>query len=113
MLKLAADENIESAVVRGLVRLDIVRIQDVGLSGATDPDVLQWAAQAGRVLVSHDRRTLRTFAYERILAGKFMPGLALFTTRLPLGVAIDELRLFAMASTEGEWEGQVVFLPLR
>lgn len=40
MLKLAADENFNNDIVRGLLRrnptLDIVRVQDVGLSGADD-----------------------------------------------------------------------------
>ena len=40
MLRLAADENFNKDIVRALLRrkrnLDIVRIQDVGLSGADD-----------------------------------------------------------------------------
>ena len=52
MLRLAADENFNNNVIRGLLRrvpaLDIVRIQDVGLSGADDPSVLEWAALEGR-----------------------------------------------------------------
>jgi hypothetical protein len=40
MLRLAADENFNADVVRGLLRrfpnLDIVRVQDAGLSGADD-----------------------------------------------------------------------------
>ena len=61
MLRLAADENFNNNIVRGLLRqrpgLDIVRIQDVGLSGADDPTVLEWAAQEGRVLLTHDAST--------------------------------------------------------
>ena len=38
MLRLAADENFNNRIVRGLLHrkpdLDIVRIQDIGLSGA-------------------------------------------------------------------------------
>jgi predicted nuclease of predicted toxin-antitoxin system len=60
MLRLAADENFNGDIVRGLLRrnpkLDIVRVQDVGLSGADDPSVLQSAADRGRILVTHDRR---------------------------------------------------------
>jgi hypothetical protein len=41
MLKFIADENFNNNIVRGLLRrqsdLDLVRIQDVGLSGADDP----------------------------------------------------------------------------
>jgi predicted nuclease of predicted toxin-antitoxin system len=62
MLRLAADENFNGDIVRGLLRrnpkLDIVRVQDVGLSGADDPSVLQWAADQGRVVVTHDISTL-------------------------------------------------------
>jgi hypothetical protein len=78
MLKLAADENFNNDIVRGLLRrerhLDRVRIQDVGLSGATDPELLAWAAREGRVLLTHDVSTLRHFAYERVYAGLPMPG---------------------------------------
>ena len=51
MLRLAIDENFNNDVVRGLLRrraeLDLVRIQDAGLSGADDPMVLEWAARKG------------------------------------------------------------------
>src|SRR3990172_5124193 len=57
MLRLAADENFNGDIVRGILRrnpkLDIVRVQDVGLSGADDPSVLQWAADQGRIVVAH------------------------------------------------------------
>ncbi len=62
MLRLAADENFNNDIVRGLWRrkseLDIVHIQDVGLSGADDPTVLEWAAREGRVLLTHDVTTM-------------------------------------------------------
>lgn len=52
MIRLAADEDFNNNIVRGLLRrkpdLDIVRIQDVGLSGADDPAVLEWCARAAR-----------------------------------------------------------------
>jgi predicted nuclease of predicted toxin-antitoxin system len=55
---LAADENFNNDIGRGLLRrrpdLDILRVQEVGLSGADDPTVLEWAAREGRVLFSHD-----------------------------------------------------------
>ena len=58
MLRLAADENFNNDILRGLIRrnpiIDIVRVQDVGLSGADDPAVLAWAASESRVLVTHD-----------------------------------------------------------
>ena len=49
MLALAADENFNNDIVRGALRrkpdLNIIRVQDAGLSGADDPDVLEWACR--------------------------------------------------------------------
>ena len=116
MLRLAADENFNGDIVRGLLRrkpnLDIVRIQDVGLSGADDPSVLQWAADQGRVIVTHDISTLAKHAFDRIAAGQPMPGIFEVTSVAPVGRAIDDLILLAECSFDGEWEGQVRFLPL-
>ncbi len=38
--------------------LDIKRVQDTGLAGVDDPNVLSWAADEGRIIVTHDRRTI-------------------------------------------------------
>ena len=116
MLRLAADENFNGDIVRGLLRrnpkLDIVRVQDVGLSGADDPSVLQWAADQGRIIVTHDISTLAKHAFHRIAAGEPMPGVFEVRSVAPVGQAIDDLILLAECSFEGEWEGQVRFLPL-
>jgi hypothetical protein len=116
MLRLAADENFNGDIVRGLLRrnpkLDVVRVQDVGLSGADDPSVLQWAADQGRIIVTHDISTLAKHAFGRIAAGQPMPGVFEVTSVAPVGQAIDDLILLAECSFEGEWEGQVRFLPL-
>ncbi len=70
MLRFAADENFNNDIVRGLRRrkpdLDILRVQEAGLSGAVDPDVLEWAAREGRVLLTHDVATMTRYAYERL-----------------------------------------------
>ena len=116
MLRLAADENFNGDIVRGLLRrnpkLDIVRVQDVGLSGADDPSVLQWAADQGRIIVTHDISTLAKHAFDRIAAGQPMPGVFEVKSVAPVGQAIDDLILLAECSVDGEWEGQVRFLPL-
>jgi len=117
MLRLAADENLNNALLRGLLRrnpdLDIVRIQDVGLSGADDASVLAWAAAEGRVLLTHDVTTITRHAIERISAGKPMPGVFEISRAVPIGSAIEDILLLVKCSLEGEWEGQVRYLPLR
>jgi len=116
MLRLAADENLNNNIVRGLLRrrpqLDIVRIQDMGLSGADDPTVLEWAAQERRVLLTHDVSTITKYAYERVRAGQTMPGVFEVGRDVAIGRAIDDILLVAEYSLDGEWEGQVCYLPL-
>jgi predicted nuclease of predicted toxin-antitoxin system len=67
MLRLLADENFNGDIVRALLLrqsdLDIVRVQDVGLTGVGDPDILAWAAANDRIILTHDRATLPDYAY--------------------------------------------------
>ena len=60
MLKLVSDENFNADILRGLFRrrpdLDIVPVQDIGLSAAPDSDILAWAAVEDRILLTHCRR---------------------------------------------------------
>jgi hypothetical protein len=117
MLRLLADENLNNDIVRGLLRqrpdLNIVGVQDVGLSGADDPTVLAWAAQERRVLITHDVSTVTKYAYERIRAGQSMPGVFEVSRAVPIGRAIEDILLLAEYSLDDEWEGQVRYLPLR
>ncbi len=116
MLRMAADENLNNDIVRGLIRrnpdLDIVRVQDVGLSGADDATILKWAASERRVLITHDVNTLTYCAYQRVRAGEAMPGVFEVSRSVSVGQAIDDLLLLAECSLEGEWEAQVRYLPL-
>ena len=109
-MRLAADENFNNNIVRGLIRrkpdVDIVRLQDVGLFGADDPAVLEWAAQQGRLLVSHDVTTLTKHAYERLAAGLRMPGVFEVPNTLGIGRAIDDLLLIIDCSLESVGRGR-------
>lgn len=97
MLRLLADENFNGDIVRGLVLrqpdLEIVRAQDVGLAGAEDPDILAWAAENNRIILTHDR-------------------VFILNDRFPVGQAIQELLLVVACSTQAEWSGRAVHLPL-
>jgi len=116
-MRWAADENLNNGIIRGLLRrrpdVDIVRIQDAGLSGADDPTVLEWAAREGRVLLTHDVSTITHFAYERVRSHEPMPGVFEISRSLPVGAVIEDLLLLTDGSLKNEWEGQIRYLPLR
>jgi hypothetical protein len=86
-------------------------VQHVGLSGADDRAVLAWAAQERRIRLTHDISTVTTYADERIRAGQSMPGVFEVSRAVPIGRAIEGILLLAEYSLDGEWEGQVRYLP--
>lgn len=116
LLRFLADENFNNDILRGvLLRLpewDMVRVQDVDLSGAKDPDILEWAAREGRVLLTHDVRTMTASAIARINAGLPMPGIVAVSKSLLIGKVIEDILLLAQCGREGDYEGQVEYLPL-
>lgn len=116
MLRLLADENFHGTVVRGLIRrqpdLDLVRAQDIGLSGIGDSELLAWAAEQSRVTLTHDASTLTAYAWQRVRAGLSMPGVVEVRPNVSFAVAIADILLIAIASEENEWEGQILYLPL-
>lgn len=105
------------AIFRGLLRrqpdLDIVRVQDIGLSGVDDPTLLEWCAQNGRLLLTHDVVTITKFAYERVANGLTMPGVFEFKQSIGHGQATDDILLIAECSLTDEHEGQVLYIPLK
>ena len=116
MLRLLADENFNGDIVRGLLLrqtdLDLVRVQDVGLTGAEDAGVLAWAAENNRIVLTHDRATIADYAYERVADGQEMSGVFILNDHFPVGHAIDEILLMVAFSEQTEWRGRVVYLPL-
>jgi hypothetical protein len=116
MLRLVSDENFNGDIVRGLLRrhpkLDVVRVQDVGLRQTSDPDILDWSAKQVRVLLSHDVSTVPPAAYQRVNEGQPMPGVFIMPDRMPIGQAIEEILFLSLDVDENEWANQVLFLPL-
>ena len=116
MIRLATDENIGKRLLRGLFRreseLDLVRVQDVGLAGADDPTILDWAAAENRVILTHDAETMAGHAYERVIQGRPMPGVVIIRSSAPIGRVLEDLLILATCSDEGEFEGQVRYVPL-
>ena len=115
-LKYLADENFDNRIVRGLLMrkadLDVVRVQDVGLRGATDAENLAFAAREGRVLLTHDVSTIPRHVDARLRQGHRVPGVFEAPQDVPIGGLIADLLLLAECSFESEWEGRILYLPL-
>lgn len=115
-MRLVSDNNFNGDIIRGLLRripvLDLVRVQDVGLADLMDPELLAWAAGQGRILLTHDKKTIPKYAYDRVRRGELMPGVFVMFDKIRVGEGIEALQLAIECSEQEEWENQVVYLPL-
>ncbi len=95
MVRFLADENFNGRILRGVWRerphADIVRVQDTALYAAPDPQVLEWAAQENRIVLTHDVETMIGFARERLEKGEAMAGLIVVRDTVPIGQVIEDL----------------------
>lgn len=113
--KFLVDENLMRRVVQGILRrnpeIDILRVQQVGLSGIGDPKILEWAAQEGRVVLTRDFKTVPKFAYERLAAGLPMAGvIAIDNSKALMGQIIEDILI--LAEFEADCIGQIRYVPL-
>ena len=116
MLRVALDENFNHDIVRGVLRrlpgAQFITARDAGLKRAPDPEVLEWAASERCILLTHDVATMTKYAYDRVRDGLPMPGVFEVGHHVPLAEAIEDIVLIITCGREGEWEGQVRYLPL-
>lgn len=119
-VKYLLDADVPRALFTGLRRedpeLDVVRVQQVGLREAPDPQILAFAAAEGRIVVTKDKATMRGFAAERIKKGERMPGLLVVRPSYlrglsGLGAVIKELCRVNESSEASDWENAIRFIP--
>ena len=116
MLRLLADENFNNHILHGLRRelpdIEIARVQDWYLMNTDDRVVLEWAAENGYVVLTHDQSTAPPLAYERVGNRSVMAGVVVVSGRVPPGKVIENLVLLAYCYEPADMENNVVYLPL-
>jgi hypothetical protein len=115
MLRLLIDQDLDQDILRALIRripqLDAVTAFEIGMSEASDPQLLVWAAQESRVIVTHDRRTMPLHAADLMAEGKHIAGLFVVPRRLSLHQVIADLELMITCSERDEWMNVIRYLP--
>lgn len=79
--------------------------------GASDLDLLLWAADHGRMIVSKDRKTLIAAHSQHVNAGNVTPGLIILGRRLATAEIVDWLDLLSEGNP-ASFASSVLFLPL-
>ena len=114
-LRFQADVNLNELILRAAGRrepaLDFHTAEAAGLGGLPDPTVLERAAEAGRILVTHDLQTMpRHFA--AFITAHQSAGLLLIPQSLPVTAAVDDLLLIWSTMEAEEWINLMWYLPL-
>ncbi len=114
-VRFQADADLKHAIVSATLRhepaIDFQSAIAADLAGRADSDVLAIAARDGRVLVSHDHRTMPAHFGEFIRKHR-SPGVVIASQRLPLSTVVEELLLIWAASDPYEWVNRIAHLPL-
>ncbi len=115
-LRFLADEDLRSAIVRAIRRLEplieLTTIQEAGLTGAVDSFVLDFCFQNHWLLLSHDVNTMKALAEGRIEKQIGMHGLFLIPQDRPTREVAESVLMMWSASEFEEWQNQIVYLPL-
>lgn len=91
--------------------IDCLGAHDGGVLGLPDPDVLSIAADSGRILISHDRKTMPGH-FKRFLETRSSPGLIIVWQDLEIGDAVEDLLLIWAATDAAKWLELLGFLPV-
>jgi len=114
-IRFQADADLNQIIVKATLRLepsiDFQTAQAACLAGLKDPDVLKLAAQQGRILVSHDRRTMPAH-FGRFILSENSPGVIIVSQKLPISQIAEDLLLIWLASEPEEWVNRLRSLPL-
>jgi Domain of unknown function (DUF5615) len=116
LLRFLIDENFDQRILRGLRlrlrQLDYVVVQQIGMGGLDDRALLEWAANEGRVLITHDVNTITRHAIERVKQERQMPGVIIVPDQLEIGRVIEDLEIISECAAEADLRNQIQYLPL-
>lgn len=114
-IKFQADADLNEDILTGVLRrepqIDFQTADEADLRHRDDRDVLRQAAREGRVLVTHDRRTM-PHHFADFINTETSPGLFIISQRTDVRAAIEELLMIWTASEAEEWINTLCPVPL-
>jgi hypothetical protein len=114
-VRFQADADLNHIIVKATLRrepgIDFQTAHAAGLVGVSDPEVLALVAQAGRILVTHDRKTM-PIHFAAFIEHTTSSGVIVIPQKLPVRVAVEDLLLIWTSSEAAEWRNRIQVLPL-
>lgn len=114
-IKYQADNDFNGTIIRTVLRqepsIDFQTAPAAGLHlSVPDDKVLEIAAREGRLLVSHDRKTMPTH-FAKFIATQSSLGVFIVSKKLAVAQAADWLILFWAASEADEHVNLLTYIP--
>jgi Domain of unknown function (DUF5615) len=114
-IRFQADADFNQTILLAAVRreptLDFQTAIVGGVIGLADAEVLAIAARNGRLLVTHDEKTMPGH-FAEFVGRQNSPGLLVVRQSLPVGAVVEDLLLLHAATEAEEWVNRLAFLPL-
>ena len=115
-IRYQADNDLNRHIVAATFRkepsIDFRTAQQAKLDGLDDAAVLQRAAAEGRILVSHDKRTMPRHFASFLTQGNTTPGVLLVIPQdAPLGPVVETLLLIWADNNPEDWQNAITIIP--
>jgi predicted nuclease of predicted toxin-antitoxin system len=114
-VRFQADADLNQVLLKATLRrepsIDFRTAHAAGLVALGDKLVLAIAAREGRILVTHDRKTMPKH-FAEFLATEASAGVIVVPQKLAVNVAVEDLILIWGASESNEWINRIQSLPL-
>ncbi|MBR8832832.1 MAG: DUF5615 family PIN-like protein [Stigonema ocellatum SAG 48.90 = DSM 106950] len=112
------DENVHPAYATQIRKLEpsivtrIVGEPGTPDKGTRDPEILNWCEKHNFLLVTNNRTSMPVHLGEHLSQGGHVPGILILNPNLTIGQNLAELILIGLFSFDGEYQDQIVNLPL-
>jgi Domain of unknown function (DUF5615) len=114
-LRFQADCDLKSAILKGVLRrepaIDFASAAQAEFEGVADPEVLERAARNGRVLMTHDRRTMLHHFRNYLAEGKSSPGLLVVSQGASIGLVVESIVLLWAVADPVDLRDRAYHLP--
>jgi hypothetical protein len=114
-IRFQADNDLKFGIVEAVRRrepsIDFASAQEARLDDLGDSELLDRMEAEGRVLISHDRRTMLDHFRARLAAGKSSPGVLIVSQGVAIGQVVEAIVFIWALADPVELRDQAYYLP--
>jgi hypothetical protein len=114
-IRFQADADLNHIILLATVRrepeIDFQSAVTAGLAGLNDREVLATVSKEGRVLVTHDRKTMPTH-FSDFITAESSSGVIVVPQNLSIISVVEDLILIWFITEAEEWINRICYLPL-